>query len=235
MNPWTKLLIDLRAVLAANAVLAPIPMVIEHEGQPVAIVKRSRDGGTATLETSAPHGLKDQAHARIELMSDDTYDADDVVVTVIDATRFSYPNFGAEEIDLVEAAGLVTPLLVPITAALNFSLAKGGLLKGSTGKAGMAILLMTPRGGRSQANTRSVSPQTTTLRVAIFVRPLLNSAGLQLQPMEVLHAVEKEVMAWNRGPGQQPNQINLWDSRENPDGELSYFADFEIPQFIPLA
>ena len=32
-----------------------------------------------------------------------------------------------------EPTGLVTPLLVPITAALNFSLAKGGLLRGSPG------------------------------------------------------------------------------------------------------
>lgn len=242
MNPFTKLLIETRQRLRSNAELAPIPFVIEHEGQPISIATRSRSAGTAILVTATAHGLKTGSHARIELMSDAGYNADDVVITVLNATSFSYVNVGADENDFAETTGLVSPLLVPIDAALKFSLAKGGLVKGSTNKIGMALLLMTPKGiasgnyrGTGTAS-RSLSSQAITVRLALFIAPILNagSSGLQKQPLETLFVLQQQMLSWNRGPGQTPVALNLWDSRENPDGELSYFADFEIAQLITL-
>lgn len=128
---------------------------------------------------------------------------------------------------------MVTESLGNVTSRISEALVKGALKPDQSGKAGLAILIITPK-GRGNQNSRIASSQIVTVRVAIFVRPIINdsAAGLQIHPLEALFASHAQVLSWQRGGTTGPNfqhTLDQWDSRENANGELSYFSDFSIP------
>lgn len=135
---------------------------------------------------------------------------------------------------------IVTEELGDVNNRVSVSLVKGGLKANDAGKAGIAILVITPSGSGSgqKTSTRSLSLQTTAVRVVVFVKPLINdgATGLQKAPLDVHYAILQQMLCWDRGyqAGNVPIALRAWDSRETPDGQISYFADFEVAQFINL-
>ena len=121
-----------------------------------------------------------------------------------------------------------------IQSALN----KAGLTKGANDKAGLAILIYTPKGRGTTGGagaSRSIISQYVTVRVALFVKPLINDglSGHQLAPLGVHYDIQAQVVTWNRGPGQPPIELDIWDSEET-NNEISYYNDFNVPFDLSL-
>lgn len=145
-------------------------------------------------------------------------------------------DFGTEAIaanEYIAPIPYVTEKLGNVTNRVNASLAKGGLLKSGENKSGLAFLIITPK-GRPLENSRSATSQIVTVRVALFTRPLINEGaqGFQKPPLTVLWQMIRAGCSWNRGPGSDPVELQDWDSRENSNGEISYFADFGVPMVL---
>ncbi len=116
------------------------------------------------------------------------------------------------------------------------ALMKGGIKQSETNaKGGLALLIYTPKGRAAEAGDRSVLNQSVTVRVALFVKPLINdgSSGHQLAPLDVHFLVQTQIATWNRGPGQAPIQLDNWDSDET-NNEISYYTDFSVPLLTSL-
>lgn len=139
---------------------------------------------------------------------------------------------------------MITEELGNVNNRIERSLAQGGVKGNDAGKSGIAILIITPSGRGSgafqgpKAGSRSLSVQSTTIRVTIFVKSLINdgASGLQKAPLDVHFAIMQQMLCWDRGhqAGNVPIALSTWDSRETPTGDLSYFADYEFAQFINL-
>lgn len=226
MNPLTQILSDCRQHLAADAYLADIPILIEGEGRALAVATRARAAGVATLTFAAAHKLKNLGRIRVEDMSEATYNVENVEITVVNPTTITYASAGENEAATAEAAGIVTPLLIPINEAIEKNLAQGGLLRGPTNKGGLAILLIVQRG--TPKETDLPAAQAAQIRISLFCEPLLNASGLKKPPLDVHAAVLQRVSAWDRGPGTERPQFLGWDSRENSDGATAWFSDFSV-------
>jgi hypothetical protein len=226
VNPFSQLLSDCRQHLAADPYLADIPILIEGEGRAIAAATRSRAANVATLVFAAAHKLKNLGRVRIEDMSAAGYDKENVEIAVVNPTTITYASAGADEAATAELVGIVTPLLVPINESVEKNLAEGGLLRGATNKGGLAILLMIHRGvpkDRELANA-----QAAQIRVSLFCKPLLNASGLKKPPLDVHTGILSRMCAWDRGPGTVQPEFLGWDSRENEDGDLGWFSDFNV-------
>jgi hypothetical protein len=80
---------------------------------------RSRDAGnTATITTSAAHGLTTGDFATISGFGDATYNLSNVRVTVISPTQFSYFNFGSAQGVTADASGRID--LAGLTQPRNY-------------------------------------------------------------------------------------------------------------------
>jgi hypothetical protein len=80
---------------------------------------RSRDAGnTATIVTSAAHGLTTGDYVTTSSFGGTGYNLTNVQVTVIDATTFSYFNFGAAEAATADTAGRID--LAGVTGPRNY-------------------------------------------------------------------------------------------------------------------
>jgi hypothetical protein len=80
---------------------------------------RSRDAGnTATITTSAAHGLSTGDFVTLTSFGDATYNLSNVRVTVINDTQFSYFNFGDAEAETADTAGRVD--LAGLTQPRNY-------------------------------------------------------------------------------------------------------------------
>lgn len=113
---------------------------------------------------------------------------------------------------------------------------KGGLVKGSNNKLGLAILIYTPA-ARGRGNNRTLIKNGVLTRVALFVKPLLNDGpkGHQLAPLEATWNIQQQLLTWNRGPGQQDVEFDFFDSEEDRvKGEISYYNDFIVPLTLKL-
>src|ERR1051326_711544 len=75
-----------------------------------ATASRERAADEATIVTAAAHGLSTGQHVQITGLGGTDYDAADVIVTVMDATTFTYPNAGADEATTADTDGTVIPL-----------------------------------------------------------------------------------------------------------------------------
>lgn len=226
MNPYSLLLSDCRQWLGADAFLADVPIIVEGEGRAIAVATRIRDAGIATLEFTAPHKLKNHGRIRVEDMGDETFAAENVELTVVDATKISYASPGDNQAATAEATGIVTPLLIPIEEAVEKGLAQGGLLRGATNKGGLAILLMVHRG--SPRDRELPTAQYAQIRATVFCDPILNAGGLKKPQMDVLCAVLKRLADWDRGAGADKPWFLGWDSRESADGKIALFGDFNV-------
>lgn len=226
MNPFTQLLSDCRQHLAADADLADIPILIEGEGRAMAVDTFQRTAGVALLTFVAPHKLKTLGRVRVEDMSEASFNAENVEITVTDATKITYPSAGGDWAENDEPAGLLTPLLVPINEAVEKNLAQGGLLRGDTNKGGLAILLMIHRG--TPKDRELSAAQAVQIRVSLFCKPLLNASGLKKPPLDVHSSIIARLCAWDRGAGTERPEFLGWDSRENEDGDLAWFSDFNV-------
>lgn len=71
---------------------------------------RARAANVATIVTGAAHRLSTGQHVQIMHVSGADYDADDVTITVVDATTFTYANVGADEVTTADVDGEVIPL-----------------------------------------------------------------------------------------------------------------------------
>jgi hypothetical protein len=69
---------------------------------------RARAGGVATLVTATPHGLSTGDEVTIAGLGGVGYDLADKVVTVVNATKFTYAAPGADEAVAPDVAGTVT-------------------------------------------------------------------------------------------------------------------------------
>lgn len=128
---------------------------------------------------------------------------------------------------------MIVEELGSITDRIAKSLARSGVKTGDTNLAGLALLILTPK-GRS-ADSIVTQSQMTTVRVSVFCKPLLNSgaSGHQKPPLEVLFGIIKQLLTWERGAGRFKPRLIAWDSAET-DEELTYFADFEVPHVLNL-
>lgn len=127
---------------------------------------------------------------------------------------------------------MVTEEKGDIEKRIQTSLVKGGIQAGDTAKAGLAFLIFTPS-GRGQGNTRTALKQGVIVRVALFCKPLINdgASGHQIAPLEAHWAAQQQMLSWNRGPGQPPLTLELWDSEE-ANNEISYYNDFSVPLML---
>lgn len=123
-----------------------------------------------------------------------------------------------------EFAGRYDPEIEPALTNTTAVAAKGGL----------AFLIFTPS-GRGGGNTRTLVKQAVTVRVALFCKPLINDgpSGHQIAPLEAHWAAQLQMLSWNRGAGQPPVTLELWDSEES-NQEISYYNDFSVPLALNL-
>ncbi len=225
MNPFTQLLSDCQH-LAADPLLADIPILIEGEGRAIAVASRSRAANVATLKFAAPHKIKNLGLIRVEDLSAADYDVEKIAVAVVDATTLTYASEGDDEAETVEAVGIITPLLIPVNEAVEKGLAQGGLLRGPSNKGGMAILLILQSGNPADADVPEA--EDSLLRISLFCNPLLNASGLKKPPLDVQADLRKRMSAWRRGDGTTKPKFLGWDSRENTEGETGWFADYSV-------
>lgn len=133
---------------------------------------------------------------------------------------------------------IITEAKGNIEARIQTALAKGGVSAGSTSKAGLAFLVFTPSGRNQNSSVRSrtVLAQLVTVRVALFARPLINDgpSGHGLAPLAVQFAAQAQLLTWNRGPGQPPISLEVWDSEET-NAEISFYTDFSVPLTLNLS
>lgn len=227
MNTLTQLLSDCRQHLAADAYLADIPILIEGEGRSIAIATRMKANGLATLTFSASPKLKNLSRIRVEDVGDATYNVENAEIDVVNPTTIRYAiTDQASEVPAAEATGIVTPLLIPIQESVEKNLASGGLLRGSTNKGGLAILLMIHRG--NPADDDVPEAEHSQLRITIFCKPLLNASGLKKPPLDVQAALRSRMSTWDRGAGTKPPKFTGWNSSENTDGDTAWFNDFSV-------
>ena len=226
MNPYTLLLSDLRQHLAADAYLADVPVIIDGEGRALAVATRIRDANVATLEFAAPHKLKNLSRVRVEDMGDASFDAENVEITVVDPTTIRYASAGDNQAATAEAVGIVTPLLVPITEAIERGLAEGGLLRGPTNKGGLAISLILLR--RSPGDNSVAGARTLTVRATLFGEPLQNASGLKKPMLDVLAAIDQRISAWERGPGCEFPEFAGGGRSNLGEEQLAFWSDFNV-------
>lgn len=74
---------------------------------PVATSTRSRASNVATIVTAAPHGLSTDQIANITGMTDTSFNADAVAVTVVNATTFTYASTGTDAGSASDTGGSV--------------------------------------------------------------------------------------------------------------------------------
>jgi len=136
--------------------------------------------------------------------------------------------------DFLNGLAIVTETLGDVTNRVNVALVKGGVAQNDYNKAGLALLIITPK-GRGVEPSRGAA-QLITVRVAVFARPVINDGpnGTQKHPLEVHWSVQQQLLSWPRGRGQEFITLDGWDSRETPDGQLSYFSDFYVPLVLAL-
>jgi hypothetical protein len=77
---------------------------------PVATSTRSRTSNVATIVTGSAHGLTTGQTATISGMTDSSFNAVGVTVTVTNSTTFTYANTGGNVASGSDTGGLVTPL-----------------------------------------------------------------------------------------------------------------------------
>lgn len=135
---------------------------------------------------------------------------------------------------LLNPIAMLLEELGDINARIETHLIKKGVDAGSAAKVGLAILILTPKG--RAANPIQTEGQMTTVRVALFCNPIINKSnnGYQLAPLDVHAEIVRMMISWYYQPGQRV-RLTTWDSMENNRGEISYFADFEVPHRIALA
>jgi len=120
-----------------------------------------------------------------------------------------------------------------INARIEARLIKKGVDAGTGHKLGLAFLILTPKGRAT--DPIQTENQMTTVRVSLFCNPLINksTSGYQLAPLDVHDEAVRVMVSWNYQPGQRV-RLKTWDSMENNKGEISYFADFDVPHRVPL-
>lgn len=81
----------------------------------VATANRSRTANEATIVTPLAHEMVSGQHVTISGLGGTGYNATNVVVTVVNATTFSYPNTASDETVTADTGGLVQPHIVHIS------------------------------------------------------------------------------------------------------------------------
>lgn len=76
-------------------------------GDVLTTATRERTSNVATITTPSAHGLETNAVVTVSGMTDATYDAADVVITVTSSTAFTYANTGTNEANTADTAGTV--------------------------------------------------------------------------------------------------------------------------------
>jgi len=77
-----------------------------------ATTTRSRTSGVATITTAAPHGFTTGDQITIANMTDASFNVVDAIVTVVNATTFTYADAGPNVTSGADTAGRVGALLV---------------------------------------------------------------------------------------------------------------------------
>lgn len=77
-----------------------------------ATATRSRTSGVATIVTAAPHGFTTGDQITIANMTDASFNVVDAIVTVVNATTFTYADAGPNVVSGADTAGRVGALLV---------------------------------------------------------------------------------------------------------------------------
>ena len=225
MNVYTQLLSDFRNRLTADAYLAPIPILNEGEGRPLAVATRARAAGIVTLTFTAPHKIKSGALIRAEEFSDETFNAEKPEVTVVNPTTLTYANAGGDVAATAEAVGIITPLLIPIEEAIERGLAEGGLLRGKTSKSGLAISLSLI--GRTPGDNNVPGARFVKIRATLFGNALQNAVGLKKPMLDVLAAIDDSISLWNRGDGLVTPEF-AGGGRSNLGDEVAMFSDYTV-------
>jgi len=94
------------------------------------MASRARSSNVATIVTDSAHGLTTGNIVSIFDCGDSTYDAEDVVVTVVNTTTFTYANTGTNETATTDTAGRVeTPTSATASAPTTTTIQLPRILK----------------------------------------------------------------------------------------------------------
>lgn len=99
------------------------------------ISTRARSSNVATIVTDAAHGLTTGNLVTVFDCAGTGYDAEDVAVTVVNTTTFTYANTGSNETTTAETAGRVeTPTSATATAPTTTTIQLPQILKLTAGQ-----------------------------------------------------------------------------------------------------
>lgn len=131
------------------------------------------------------------------------------------------------------------PVLTEAKADLNSeidqALAGGGVKGNGSGKAGLAITVVTPDAKSAAAGGDDVVVLALTMRVTLAVNPLVNNSanGIQKQPLAVLWKLISRIHGWRRHDDAEPVELQSYEANEI-DGNLYYTADFRLTIALQL-
>lgn len=131
---------------------------------------------------------------------------------------------------------VVTEDVGDIGKAIDAALARGASKTGTTGKAGLAVLVLTPRGEGVDSSAGHVLCDTTA-EITVFEKVGANrsSLGTQKPALDVVFAAAGALNGWRVYPGMAPGRFERFDSVQDPEsGVLAYSVFFVFRQSIPV-
>lgn len=123
-----------------------------------------------------------------------------------------------------------------IGKSVEAALTRGASTLGDTGKAGLAVLVLTPRGEAAESTSGHVLCDTTAeITVVEKIGANRSSFGTQKPALDVMFAAAAALQGWRPNPGAKPGQFDRFDSVQDPDsGVLAYSLFFTFRQSIPV-
>jgi hypothetical protein len=130
---------------------------------------------------------------------------------------------------------VLTEEIGDLDSAIDAALAGGGVKANDSGKAGLAISIITPDGKGTDEAGDDVVVLGLTMRVTVAVNPIVNKSanGVGKNPLEVLWKLISRIHGWRRHEDAEPVRFLSFDSLQSDDG-LNYFADFRFPIALQL-
>lgn len=122
---------------------------------------------------------------------------------------------------------VITPTVGDINDAIDSALKQSGTKAGTTGKVGLCFAIVVSAGRTTDEN--SSEAHNSNLHLELVANAGLNGSdiGHQLEPLEVFYAAVRQLLSWNRGPGNQNLRFLNWDMVITKD-EVTIMADFSV-------
>lgn len=144
------------------------------------------------------------------------------------ATRITGGAYFSDIPVLTEAKG-------DLNSVIDQALSGPGMQPNGSGKAGLAITVVTPDGKSTGGGGDDVVVLGLTMRVTLAASPLVNDGpnGIGKPPLTVLWKLISRIHGWRRNDDAEPVEFQSYESAEI-EGNLYYSADFRFPIALQL-